>query len=191
MKNDDILSEIAYLDDDFAPRQSPYRCAHQANPNELRELVRAAMQLELARAGHWQNAEDLYARVAVLEAHVERMMRMVARQQRMPSVQYVVAVPRRGWTVSPPDHPIPVPKPPTTMSVFYSLGLICTIIFAILLTMSSMGFNLIHPFLSLLGLTGSLGWLTTAWTDLLLWKREKPIGKGTESRNNQDLTIAV
>jgi hypothetical protein len=191
MKNDDILSEIAYLDDDAAPRQPAPSHADLANITELRELVRAAMQVELARAAHWQNAEDLYARVASLESRFEGMMRVVARQQRMPSVQYIVAVPGRGWSVSPADRPIPIPKPPAAMSVFYSLGLACTIIFAILLAMSSMGLNLIHPFLSLLGLTGSLGWLTTAWTDLLLWKRERPLGKGTEARNNQDLTIAV
>ncbi len=188
MKNDDILSEIAYLDP--APRQPAYSRADLVDVSELRELVKTAMQLELARAGHWQNAEELYARVSLLESHFERMMRMVVHQQRMPSVQYIVAVPGRGWSIPPADRPIPIQKPPAAMSVFYSLGLACTIIFAILLAMSSMGLNLIHPFLSLLGLIGGLGWLTTAWADLLLWKREKPLGKTDQASETKGAAIS-
>lgn len=76
-------------------------------------------------------------------------------------------------------------KPPTAMVAFYGLGLGCSLIFATLLALSAMKVDTIHPFLSLIGLVGGLGWLTTAWTDLLLWKREKPIGNRTSSKASE------
>jgi len=55
------------------------------------------------------------------------------------------------------------------------------LVFATLLALSAMKVDTIHPFISLLGLIGGLGWLTTAWTDLLLWKRENPSATNTTS----------
>jgi hypothetical protein len=71
-----------------------------------------------------------------------------------------------------------VPKPtsagfPRVMIAFYVSGLLCSLVFASLLALSAVGVNILHPFLSLLGLVGGLGWLTTVWADLLSWKREK------------------
>jgi hypothetical protein len=67
-------------------------------------------------------------------------------------------------------------KVPGAVVIFYVLGLACVLTFAALLALSANGNHVIHPFLSLLGLIGGLGWLSTAWTDLILWKREKLIG---------------
>jgi hypothetical protein len=185
MNNDEILSEISCLDD--FPNRWPYSHGGHGTPNEMRNLVRVAMQLELARAGQWRHTEDLDSRVAVLESRVERMICMMANLQRLPSVQYVVHIPTRERLI--PTDPVPAIKAPALMSAFYALGLLCTVVFAGLLALSSIGWNIIHPFLSLLGLIGGLGWLTTAWADLLLWKREKPLGKTTEA-SEQDAAIA-
>jgi len=69
------------------------------------------------------------------------------------------------------------PSPPRAMVVFYALGLAFTAIFAFLIALSALGTTLLHPFLSLLGLVGGLGWLTTAWTDLLMWRQENSFVK--------------
>jgi hypothetical protein len=61
-------------------------------------------------------------------------------------------------------------KLPGAIFLFYALGLACTLTFAFLLALSASGHNVIHPFLSVLGLIGGLGWLSTAWVDLVLWK---------------------
>jgi hypothetical protein len=67
-------------------------------------------------------------------------------------------------------------KVPGSVVIFYVLGLACVLTFAVLLALAASGHRLIHPFLSLLGLIGGLGWLSTAWTDVILWKRERLIG---------------
>jgi len=83
---------------------------------------------------------------------------------------------RQGFTVSAGNTFAPtriVIRLPGMMIVFYVLGFALTFIFATLLALSAAGSSLIHPFISLLGLLGGLTWLSTAWTDLVLWKREK------------------
>ena len=61
---------------------------------------------------------------------------------------------------------------PRVIVAFYVLGSVTTLLFAVLLAAAAFGTSVIHPFLALLGLVGGLGWLSTAWTDLFLWKRE-------------------
>jgi hypothetical protein len=82
---------------------------------------------------------------------------------------------RKGFTVSTNTFAPAriVIRLPGVMIVFYVLGFAITFIFATLLALSAAGSNLVHPLISLLGLVGGLTWLSTAWTDLVLWKREK------------------
>src|ERR1035438_3887579 len=110
MNNDDILEQISYLD--FAPSQYTSDRGAKAS-KEMADFLSAAMRLELARAGQWQHTEDLDSRVAALESHVERMMRMMANQQRLPSVQYVVHIPTREWLL--PADPVSTIKAPVLM----------------------------------------------------------------------------
>jgi len=81
-------------------------------------------------------------------------------------------------------------KLPGAMVAFYIAGLFCSLTFAILLALSAVGIKVIHPFLSLIGLVGGLGWLTTAWTDLFLWKRERSLGNRTP-QSEETNTIAA
>jgi len=165
-----VLSEIAYLDDftDIQPLSAP------PAPADMVAWMHAAIELEMAKQGHQRDTKELSRRLASLELRVELMVREFARQRGLPAVQYVVASPTKDTAV--PLTPLVVPK---LMIVFYILGLVCSVVFAALLALSGTGTNLIHPFVSLLGLVGGLGWLTTAWADLLLWKRENPIGNRT------------
>jgi hypothetical protein len=182
MNDEGIFQEIAYLDSGL-DKQS----AGIFSPAEMIALVRDALQIEMAKQGHLRKAEDVSERLASLETRVELMRREFIRQRGIPSVIYV----RRGELITPAavlqhlhlnaermgethQSPAVESKPPTAMVVFYGLGLACSLIFATLLALSTMKVDTIHPFLSLLGLVGGLGWLTTAWTDLLLWKRENP-----------------
>jgi len=167
MMNEDILRHIAYLDDDPGPSRG-----HLA-PAELMELVRDAIQLEMAKQGHLQRAEDLTARVAFLDQRVEAMRREFVKQRGGPPVIYVRRSPNVMISVSEVTTTAQV-KLPKAMVAFYGLGLLCSLAFATLLSLSAIRIDTIHPFLSLLGLIGGLGWLTTAWTDMLLWKRENP-----------------
>ncbi len=165
MKNPDaeeVISEIAYLDNDIqgtSPQQ------------DFLEMMKAIAQLEIAKQSHWPNAAAVALRLQSLEAQMEMMKRVTSARRRaypIPVVQYV--------TVAHEEPPI-IPRRsssfPKSLIVFYSLGLACSILFAILLALSALGINAIHPFLALLGFIGGIGWLTTAWTDLLSLKAEK------------------
>jgi hypothetical protein len=113
-----------------------------------------------------------------------KMVRMLAIRRSSPTIQYIGGVPPTRNTVSVP--PVNFPKP---MIIFYVSGLLCSVAFASLLALSALGTNVIHPFLSLLGLVGGLGWLTTAWSDLLLSKREKLATKtGIREQEPVDIT---
>jgi hypothetical protein len=173
MNNEEILEEIAYLDADIDEKS----VVTSFSSGEMIALVRDAIQIEIAKQGHLRKAEDVSARIASLEKRVEAMRREFMRQRGTPSVTYVR---RQDVVVSPNVIVAPTTtteaRRPTAMVVFYGLGLACSLVFAILLALSAVKVNTIHPFISLLGLVGGLGWLTTAWTDLLLWNREKPIG---------------
>lgn len=169
MNNEEILDEIAYLDADFDDKPVA------AFPSrDMIALLRDAIQIEMAKQGHLRKAEDVSARLASLEKRMEAMRREFIRQRGTPSVVYVRSARTQSVIVPPAEA-----KPPTAMMAFYALGLGCSLVFATLLALSAMRIDTIHPFISLLGLIGGLGWLTTAWTDLLLWKRENPVGNRT------------
>jgi hypothetical protein len=156
---EDVLAQIAYLDDD-APGMAPI---------QILAMMKAIAQLEIAKQGHSPNAGNIALRLQSLEAQMEVMKRiMETRPRAYPIVQYVTVA--RGAPEPVPQIP---PGYPKSLVVFYSLGLIFSIIFAIFLALSASGINAIHPFLALLGFIGSVGWLTTAWTDLLSLKAGK------------------
>ena len=57
---------------------------------------------------------------------------------------------------------------PNSLLVFGSLGILCSLSFALILVLSALGIiHTIHPFLALLGFVGGVGWVATALTDLL------------------------
>ncbi|HTU47521.1 MAG TPA: hypothetical protein VMF91_20835 [Bryobacteraceae bacterium] len=173
MSDDDVLSKIAYLDEDLSENDN----AASTETSELQRLVRTAIQIEIARRTHWAGFpnEALASRVACLEDKFQQLASEMAIRKERPSVQYVKMPPEESLS-RPVSRELQkasaARRLPRTIVAFYVAGLGCSLAFAILLALSSMGVRLIHPFLSLIGLVGGLGWLTTAWTDLLLWKRE-------------------
>lgn len=80
---------------------------------------------------------------------------------------------QQGFKVSPGTPSIRTIRLPSGIIIFYVLGFAFTLVFAALLALSAGGLAIVHPLLSLVGLVGGLTWLSTAWTDLVLWKREK------------------
>jgi hypothetical protein len=183
MNDDNILNAIAYLDTGFENR-SVANVSHE----EVMSFVRDVIQIEMAKQRHKAD-EDLSAQVASLEARMLAMRREFMKQRGHPSVTYVsrhrdalvtrdMAKDILASSAYIPPTPInftaALPAIPRAMVAFYSLGLACSLVFATLLALSAAKVQIIHPFISLLGLIGGLGWLTTAWTDLLLWKRENP-----------------
>jgi hypothetical protein len=166
MDDRQVCSEIAYLDNfSEAEARSEAASSHMAAA-----VVLAAIHLEMAKQAHWPNPEDVALRLASLEA-MRRVM--LTNHRGYPVVQYV--------SVSQPRLTVPATIPaerryrfPKSLVVFYCLGLVFSLSFAILLALSAFGTSLIHPFLALLGFVGGIGWLTTAWSDLLLLKAETP-----------------
>jgi hypothetical protein len=77
---------------------------------------------------------------------------------------------------------------PQAMRIFSGLGLLIAVVCGVLLAFSAFGINLIHPFLSLLGLVGGLGWLVTAWVDLFVWRRDKL--RGNQTTYEEKITVA-
>jgi hypothetical protein len=176
-KQDIIISE-AFLAHPFQRtfEQGGHQLAGFRLYGELPKLIQQIVQHELLKEGRTAPAEELAYRVALLENEIQRL--------RMPEVQYVHLPEDIGlWESSGVETygVVPITKFPRALIVFYSLGLVSTIMFAALIALSSFGTNLLHPFLSLLGLVGGLGWLTTAWTDLLLRKREKCFDSSTST----------
>lgn len=176
MDDELICSEIAYLDD-FPEGTSR---AELSSHDYLSAVVRAAIQLEAAKQAHWPDADKVAIRLASLESRVEAMRHvMLASGHRYPMVQYVSV--QRSQELD-HDQVTTAAAPPVVNSrlafpkslvVFYTLGLVSSLGFAVVLALSALGRNLIHPFLALLGFVGSIGWLTTAWSDLLLLKAGK------------------
>jgi hypothetical protein len=165
MDDETVIEHISYLEEDLTdPWATP-------SHDEFMKLMRAAIQLEMAKRVHWPNVDDMTKRVTTLEARLEAMRRFMATTSMIhPVVVYVPGVPSQ---VTDPVH-VPVQKKfPKSLVVFYALGLVFSILFAILLALSALGINIVHPFLALLGFIGGIGWLTTAWTDLLSLKAEK------------------
>ncbi len=182
MNDEEVLREIMYLDPN--PGAETRRAL---SSQQMVALMRDAIQIEMAKQGHLRRSEDVSERISSLEERLSMMRREFIRQQETPSVIYV-----RGY-IRPEDAsaiPLTQPKLPTAMIVFYGLGLGCSLMFATFLALSALKVETIHPFISLLGLVGGLGWLTTAWTDLLLWKREKPIGYRT-TKSAKSHTVAA
>jgi hypothetical protein len=182
MNDEQILGEIAYLDRGLEVRPPG---GFPSDADSMVALIRDAIQIEMAKQGHLQKAGDVSTRLASLEKRMDAMRREVLRQRGTPSVIYVRHA-RPTGKVSPEGtaNVAQMLRPPRAtlpraMVLFYSLGLISSLAFATLLALSAVGVTVIHPFLSLLGLVGGLGWLTTAWTDLLLWKRERFLGAKT------------
>jgi hypothetical protein len=166
---DNILGEIAYLDD------FPNKPIHiEANlgsltVSQVMQAVQVMVELAMAKQSHWRQSEELSSRVDLLETQMGQVMRLAVREGRFPVIDYV-----EGVTHTKDIAPLPkAARTPRAMIVFYGLGIFCCVAFASLLALSSLGTTLLHPFLSLLGFVGGLGWLTTAWTDLLVSKREK------------------
>jgi hypothetical protein len=176
MNDEEIIRGIAYLDSGLEEGA--------AEPNFMVSLVRDAIQIEMAKHGYLRRADDLAGQVASLEKRMELMQQELMRRRRAAAVVYVRNKPVASsvQVIPPPilSARLAKPKVPTLMIWFYALGLISSLAFATLLALSTMHIETIHPFISLLGLIGSLGWLTTAWTDLLLWKREKPSAESTQ-----------
>jgi hypothetical protein len=168
MDDSQVRSEIAYLDD--FPETTSQR--ELVSPDYL-AVIRAVIQLEMAKQAHWPDPDKVAFRLASLESRVEAMRHLMLISQRgYPKVQYI-SMPRPQE--DPPSlgvQPLGAARRefPKSLVVFYSLGLVCSILFAVLLALSAVGINAIHPFLSLLGFVGGIGWLTTAWTDLLSLK---------------------
>jgi hypothetical protein len=191
MSDDDVLSQIAYLDaslpesDNTAPTET----------SELQRLVRAAIQIEIARRAHWAgfSNEALASRIACLEDKLQKLASEMAIRKERPSVQYVRLSPEESLT-----RPISgelargsARKLPRMILAFYIAGLVFCLAFALLLALSSAGIRVVHPFLSLIGFVGGLGWLTTAWTDLLLWKRDIMPSCGPRSSKTKTKDIAA
>jgi hypothetical protein len=163
-------------------QQRSVQLAETAIYDDLTNFIKVAIQHEFSKEGASAQATELAYRVALLEKKIEKL--------RMPEVRYVRVTQDIAWEPL-AWHPFPervetvnvisISKFPRAVIVFYSLGLICTLAFAVLITLSALGTNLVHPFLSLLGLVGGLGWLTTAWSDLLLWKRERCLDPTTST----------
>jgi hypothetical protein len=185
------MSQIAQIDD---ARRHPFKQSGRELgevevSSDLAMLIGAMIQHELSKRGRWAQTDELSYRVALLERDFERL--------RMPEVQYVHFVQQKfvmedRLEITSSKHTAIDTQFPKAMIIFYSLGLFCSLIFAALITLSALGTNLIHPFLSLLGLVGGLGWLTTAWTDLLLWKRERILGKpSSEGTASNTTSFAV
>lgn len=147
--------------------------AETARYDDLTNLIKVLIQHEFPREGASTQAIELAYRVALLEEKIEKL--------RMPEVRYVHVSRDVAWEplLQNEVESLNIIKFPRAVTIFYSLGLICTLAFAVLIALSALGTNLIHPFLSLLGLVGGLGWLTTAWTDLLLGKREQSVDPST------------
>jgi hypothetical protein len=159
-------------------QQSVQLAEGEAMYADVAKFIKAIVQHELLREGRSAQAFELAYRVALLEKKLEKLS--------MPDVQYVQYVHYVSEVATSSDKVetfqiASIGKFPRAMIVFYSLGLTCTLAFAVLIALSALGTNLIHPFLSLLGLVGGLGWLTTAWTDLLLWKRERCLDPTTST----------
>jgi hypothetical protein len=152
--------------------------------DDLTNFIKVVVQYEFSKAGASAQATELAYRVALLEKKLEKL--------RMPEVQYVHISSEVTWEPLSQRaeilNVISISKFPRAVIVFYSLGLIFTLAFAVLIALSALGTNLIHPFLSLLGLVGGVGWLTTAWTDLLLWKREKCLDPTTSTAETNKTT---
>jgi hypothetical protein len=181
MDDKQVCSEIAYLDNFSEPDASTEFSSH-AN---VAAIVRAAVQLEMAKQAHWPNAENVALRVASLESQVEAMRHLMLMNHRgYPVVQYVsVSQPKR--TISPPVSQGQRAFP-RSLVVFYCLGIALSISFAVLLALSAFGTSPVHPFLALLGFVGGIGWLTTAWSDLLLLKAGSSWRTATTRNSNED-----
>jgi hypothetical protein len=178
MNNEDILEKIAYLDTEADERRIA-----ELSTGEVFALLHDAIQIEMAKQGIAHKVEDVCARVASFEERMQMMRRELMRQRGTPNVIYV-----RGQNVIGPTVEA---KPPRALVAFYGLGLGCSLAFATLLALSAVKVETIHPFISLLGLVGGLGWLTTAWTDLLLWKRENSLGHRTQPNKKASITVAA
>src|SRR5208282_1787056 len=102
---------------------------------------------------------QLQRQMGAVSVQVEHRIRELAARIDMPSVQYVSRV-----SVSTAEDTRRVPRP---MLVFCTIGLACSVAFGCLLALSALGRHVIHPFISLIGMVGGLGWVATAWADLL------------------------
>jgi hypothetical protein len=184
--NEDILSQISYLDD-FDESAGPAT----RSPERLEAFMLYLIQREIARRQIGEPGR-VSARVASLESQVKQMqrtMRIMASQRGRPSVQYVLVSHTKGEIslAGVPTAPNPQKaRVPRAMVFFYGAGLVCSLTFSVFLALSAIGVTPIHPFLSLLGLIGGLGWLTTAWTDLLLWKRERVLDESSSIKTTTE-----
>lgn len=172
-----VLSEIAYLDDD---------ASGASTQQDFLETMKAIAQLEIAKQSHWPNAAAVALRLQSLEAQMEIMKRVMSARPRaypVPIVQYVTVAHDEPEIISGKSSNFP-----KSMIVFYSLGLVFSIVFAIFLTLSAFGVRAVHPFIALLGFIGGVGWLTTAWTDLLSLKAGKSWSHKTKAaRSSQHI----
>jgi hypothetical protein len=115
-----------------------------------------------------------------LKPEIEAELKTRAQKEGLPVSQYVERILEQhvpGQPVEPAMTPADIAVPsenshsaakiPKPMIVFYTCGLLCSIGFAILLALSAAGIRVLHPFLSLIGMLGGLGWVTTALRDIL------------------------
>lgn len=194
MNSEQILRAITDLDlDNETPANIPF------SSGEMIALVRDVIQIEMARQSHLHRPQES-ERIDSLEKRMEAMRREFMRQRRTPSVIYVRKT--QNITTPPPEAffasgktamlttPTTEARRPTAMVVFYSLGLGLSFLFAVLLALSAVKIDTIHPFISLLGFVGGLGWLTTAWTDLLLWNRDNLGGSRAKETEEHDAALA-
>jgi hypothetical protein len=143
----------------------------------LAKLVEQIVCVEIAkeRAERIAQGEQLQREVGAVSVQVEERIRELAARIDMPSVQYVSRI-----SVSAAEDTRRVPRP---MLVFSAVGLACSVAFGCLLALSALGRQVIHPFISLIGMVGGLGWVATAWADLLSLGRRGEIGRAGSKTN--------
>jgi hypothetical protein len=120
-------------------------------------IVRAEVQRETS--GLIEQDKKLALRIGEVDGRILQLYRELLRRNYSGRVVYV-------------DHMKAIemesaPKLQKPMKIFYLSGLACSIIFGVFLALSSLGIRIVHPFISLVGMVGGLGWVTTAWADVL------------------------
>lgn len=113
---------------------------------------------------------EAFSRIAANKQDIELMRKKVlaieeAIEFRKTTVEYITSV---EWVAA----DVQQASPPALFRGFYALSLTLTLAFGALLFLNGVGIALVHPFISGVGFLGSIGWLTTAVTDLRDWRAQ-------------------
>lgn len=114
------------------------------------------------------NLLEAFSRIAANKQDIELMRKKMlvieeAIEFRKTTVEYITSI---EWVT----EKVHQASPPALFRGFYALSLTLTLAFGALLFLNGMGLALVHPFISGVGFLGSIGWLTTAVTDLRDWR---------------------